>query len=165
MRTDDDNVIDPVCGMHVKRHQLQVDYLQMEFAFCSEQCRERFLANPRLYVGTPGKKSIGQTGQEFIKRRRMKLQEALPEGGEEKLHAALCAMMGIKQVIFKGTEWEITYDLLQATAEQIERTILHTGAELGGTWSDKLRRAFVHYLEETALQNLEHTSGGHCHHH
>ena len=46
MHSDDVTVIDPVCGMQVKSTQLALEYMQMHFAFCSEQCRERFLANP-----------------------------------------------------------------------------------------------------------------------
>lgn len=44
----------PVCGMEVHRHQLELEYRGMHFAFCSEQCRERFETDPHLYVGYPG---------------------------------------------------------------------------------------------------------------
>lgn len=158
-----DTVIDPVCGMCVKRDQLPFEYLHMQFSFCSEQCRERFMANPGLYVGKPGMKSVGQTGHEVLKRRSIQLTEALPSEMAATLHDALCAMMGIKEVEYTGTRWAITYDLLQATAEQIERTITKTGAGLDQAWVEKFRRAFVHCLEETELQSLEHTGGGHSH--
>jgi YHS domain-containing protein len=165
MQSDDDTLIDPVCGMRVNAMQLALQYRQMQFAFCSEQCRERFLANPGLYVGMSGKPSLKQMGHEVIKCRRLQLEEALPAGQDEALRNTLCAMMGIKNVRFDGLRWEISYDLLQATAEQIENTITEFGVDLGGTWAEKLRRAFVHYVEETELLNLENAGGSHSHQH
>ena len=158
-------MIDPVCGMCVKSTQLPLEYMQMHFAFCSEQCRERFLANPGLYIGKPGRMSVKQMGHEVIKCRRLLLAEPLPHGADEALKQTLDAMMGIKRVNYDGKHWEISYDLLQATAEQIERTIMEFGAHLGGAWAEKLRRSFVHYVEETELQNLERAGGSHTHHH
>ena len=77
MQSDDATVIDPVCGMHVNPSQLPLEYMQMHFAFCSQQCRERFLANPGLYVGQPGKMSVKQMGHEVLKCRRLQLAEPL----------------------------------------------------------------------------------------
>lgn len=161
----DDTVIDPVCGMRVQPTQLSLEYMQMHFAFCSEQCRERFLANPGLYVGKPGKMSVKQAGREVIKCRRLQLAEPLPSGSDEALRKTLYEMMGIKGVQYNGVHWEISYDLLQATTDQIERTMTDFGVRLGGTWAVKLRRAFVHYVEETELLNLENAGGPHSHHH
>jgi len=165
MHSEDDTVIDPVCGMRVKPTQLPLEYMQMQFAFCSEQCRERFLANPGLYVGKPGKMSVKQMGHEVLKRRRMQLTESLPAGADEALRNSLCEMMGIKSVNYDGVCWEISYDLIQVTANQIERTISEFGVRLGGGWAERLRRAFVHYVEETELLNLENAGGSHSHHH
>jgi YHS domain-containing protein len=165
MQSDDATVIDPVCGMHVNPSQLPLEYMQMHFAFCSQQCRERFLANPGLYVGQPGKMSVKQMGHEVLKCRRLQLAEPLPAGTDEALKDTLCAMMGIKSVNYDGVHWEISYDLLQATASQIERTIIEFGVHLGGAWAERLRRAFVHYVEETELLNLENAGGTHSHHH
>lgn len=165
MQNTDHTVIDPVCGMQVSATQLPLEYMQMHFAFCSEQCRERFLANPGLYVGKPGAMSVKQMGHAVLKCRRLQLAEPLPVGMDEALKNNLCAMMGIKSVNYDGVRWEISYDLLQATADQIERTITEFGVRLGGTWAEKLRRAFVHYVEETELLNLENAAGSHAHHH
>lgn len=165
MQREDDMLIDPVCGMRVKSTHLALDYMQMRFAFCSEQCRERFLANPGLYVGKPGKMAVKQMGQEVIKCRLLQLAEPLPHGADEALKQTLFTMMGIKSVNYDGVRWEISYDLLQATAEQIERTISEFGVRLGGAWAEKLRRAFVHYVEETELLNLEDAGDSPTHHH
>ena len=59
----------------------------------------------------------------------------------------------------------ITYDLLEATAEQIESTILAAGAQLGGGWTERLRRALVHYTEDCEAANMEVSDRGLHHHH
>ena len=41
----------PVCHMTVEADHLALVYQDMHFAFCSAQCRERFSANPHLYIG------------------------------------------------------------------------------------------------------------------
>lgn len=167
MNYDAEKVKDPVCGMMVDSQQLAVEYLQMRFAFCSEHCRERFLANPGLYIGRPGEKAPKQEGREIIKRRRIHFAASLPPGMDKILQDTLCAMMGVKEVIVTGDGLEITYDLLQATAEQIEASIVTFGVRLGEAWSDRLRRAWVHFEEETIVDSMEVThSGGHggsCH--
>lgn len=48
---------DPVCGMIVEVHKIETVYSGVHYAFCSAQCRERFLANPHLYTGYPGHKA------------------------------------------------------------------------------------------------------------
>ena len=63
--------------------------------------------------------------------------------------------MGIKSVQVNGDEIEITYDLLQATAEQIETKMAEIEVQLGEVWSQQLRRAFVHYEEELEVGSLE----------
>ncbi len=50
------NAEDPVCHMEVPTTSHACEYEGIQYAFCSEQCRERFLANPRLYIGLPGHK-------------------------------------------------------------------------------------------------------------
>lgn len=53
MDADERKVQDPVCNMMVDPDQLAVAHLGMHFAFCSEQCRQRFLNNPDLYIVEP----------------------------------------------------------------------------------------------------------------
>jgi len=169
VKQSEENVKDPVCGMMVNPHQWAIEYLQLHYAFCSEQCRERFLANPGLYVGNPGEKSPKQEGREVIKRRRICFTESLPSGMEKALQESLNAMMGVKKVTFTEDCLEITYDLLQATARQIEAAIVTIGAQLGEGWSDRLRRAWVHFEEDTLIEDMEVPPsrgpghGGSCH--
>lgn len=149
------SVKDVVCGMEVNPHQYETHYLQMQFAFCSEQCRDRFVANPNLYIGRPGHPAPKQQGEEIIKRRRLRLAADVDEDKAVLISQALKAMMGIKSIEIEGSRVDITYDLLQATSEQIEARLIGVGARLGEEWSDRLRRAFVHYEEECEVGNLE----------
>ncbi len=164
-----EKVKDPVCQMLVAPDQYAITYLGMDFAFCSQQCKERFLANPRLYIGVPGEKAPKQAGQEVIKRRRLRLETPLSDAGAQQVSQQLRAMMGVYSVDIDANELIITYDLLQATAGQIEASLQQAGARLGEGWGEKLRRAFVHYLEETEVATLEVRpephghSGGHHH--
>lgn len=146
---------DPVCGMTVDAQKIVVKYLGIHYVFCSEQCRERFTANPHLYVGLPGCKAPKQEGMEVIKRRRLHLASRLTSGQAGMLTQTLEAMMGIKKILAGGDRVEITYDLLLTTAEQIEIKMAEIGVQLGEGWADRLHRAFVHYEEEHEAGNLE----------
>ncbi len=149
-------VKDPVCGMDVAPAQFETIYEGLRYAFCSEQCRQRFVANPHLYVGVPGEKAPGQKGVELFKRRRFQLDAPLAAQDAAVLTEALGAMMGVKTVeIEDGNTVTLTYDLIQATAEQLEAKMAEVGAKLGAGWAERLRRGFVHYMEETEVGNLE----------
>ena len=50
---------------------------------------------------------------------------------------------------------DISYDLLQATAAQLERRITQLDAPLSDGWGDKLLREFIHYVEKGELDDLE----------
>jgi YHS domain-containing protein len=148
-------VKDPVCGMQVEAHMHGIEYQQSRYAFCSDQCRDRFLANPHLYIGFPGQKAPKQEGLEVLKKRRLHVARSLSPSQSDSLIGALQAMMGIKFVAVDGDKIEITYDLLQVTAEQIETKIAEIGLQLGEGWTEQLHRAFVHYEEELEVGNLE----------
>lgn len=125
------------------------------YAFCSAQCRDRFLANPHLYIGHSGLKAPKQEGLEVLKQRRLHVARRLSPSQADSLIEALQAMMGIKSVTVDGDKIEIAYDLLQVTAEQIETKIAEIGLLLGEGWTEQLSRAFVHYEEELEVENLE----------
>lgn len=156
-------VKDPVCGMEVAPAQLETVYEGLHYAFCSEQCRQRFAANPHLYIGVPGEKAARQKGVELFKRRRFQLDTPLAAQDAEILAKELGAMMGVKAIeIEDGNTVAITYDLIQATADQLEAKMAEVGAKLGAGWAERLRRGFVHYMEECEVGNLEvHPHPGH----
>ena len=120
----------------------------------SPQCRERFVANPHLYIGVPGHKAPKQEGKAVMKQRRFRTEIALSVEGADLLRQELCAMMGVAAVTVDGNEVCITYDLLQATAAQIEARMAEVGVQMGEAWPERLRRAFVHYLEECEVDSL-----------
>lgn len=64
------SVKDPVCHMEVPSGSFAIEYEGIPHAFCSEQCKARFLKNPHLYVGFPGHKAPAQQGIEIIKSHR-----------------------------------------------------------------------------------------------
>lgn len=156
-------VKDPVCGMEVAQAQFETVYEGIRYAFCSEQCQQRFLANPHLYVGVPGEKAAAQQGVALLKRRRFQLDAPLAAQDAAILTEEVRAMMGVKAIeIEGGNTVTLTYDLIQATAEQLEAKMAEVGARLGAGWAERLRRGFVHYMEECEVGNLEvHPHPGH----
>ena len=159
-------VKDPVCGMEVAPAQFETIFEGLHYAFCSEQCRQRFATNPHLYIGVPGEKAARQKGEELLKRRRFQLDTPLAAENAATLTEALGAMMGVKAVEIDGNTVALTYDLIQVTAEQLEAKMGEVGARLGAGWAERLRRGFVHYMEECEVGNLEvHSPPGYGHGH
>ncbi|MDX8386643.1 MAG: YHS domain-containing protein [Gallionella sp.] len=156
---------DAVCEMQVDEGKNQFTYLGVAYSFCSEQCRERFQENPHLYIGVPGQKAPKQKGLSVIKQRRMFLAQPLTPSQAKTLSEVVQAMMGIQSITVEGDSVVIVYDLLQATAEQIEEKLAEIGVQLGGGLGDSLRRAFVHYKEECEVGNLEVQNKKHGHRH
>jgi YHS domain-containing protein len=163
MKRNKEMVKDPVCGMMVPEHMNAIEYQGMHFAFCTEQCKERFLANPRLYIGGPGQPAPMLQAKEILKCRRMLLSEPLSREQADRLNEWMQTLMGIYEVDVSGRELSITYDLMMVTAEQIEAKLLEAGMSLGGGWGERLRRAFIHYVEENEVANLEVLQESHVH--
>lgn len=151
--------------MLVDPEQNAITYQGMHFAFCSEQCKERFLANPHLYIGKPGEPAPKQFGQQAIKRRRIRLDAPLSDPEAREIAEQLLAMMGVYAVDIATDELSITYDLLEVTSAQLEAALQKAGARLGQGWGERLQRAFVQYLEETEVASREVQTGHRGHHH
>lgn len=164
MTSEAEKVKDPVCEMWVDPEKNRIEFEGLHFAFCSNQCRERFLANPHLYIGSPGTRAPKQLGEKVFKHRRLKLAGPVSPTQADTLAAAIRKMMGIKHIAIDGDSVDIIYDLLEATEAQIEIELQQAGAALGDNWAERLRRAFVNYLEETQVDSLE-VQAGHRHHH
>lgn len=140
----------PVCGMKADIEVFSVEHHKMFFYFCSEQCRETFVAHPSLYSA-----KLGQERSEILKRRTMSLAEPLDKEATELLISYLMKMMGVKKVTVEADKVHISYDLLQATESQIETALVEIGVQLGSSWMERLRRAWVHDCEEIELDNLD----------
>ena len=156
-------VKDPVCRMEVAATSFATEYAGIAYAFCSAQCKERFLANPQLYIGFPGHKAPAQKGRKIIKQRRLLLSVPLDAMQAEQVKRALLEMMGIHKVCIEGDKLEVQYDLMQVTTEQIADKLALIGADLGGGWMDRLKLAFINYLEETEMSGLEVENKKGCH--
>lgn len=154
---------DPVCEMMVDPHNIEIVYQQMHFAFCSEQCKERFLVNPHLYIGYPGEKAPKQAGKKVIKRHRIRLDHTLTANEATIVYGALNSLMGIKELLVMNNTIDISYDLLQTTLQQIEDELMTIGVELGGDWVNRLRRSLLHKSEKLQLDSMEIAPP--CHHH
>ncbi|OGS97830.1 MAG: hypothetical protein A3F73_07135 [Gallionellales bacterium RIFCSPLOWO2_12_FULL_59_22] len=146
---------DPVCHMQVSSTSFATEYAGRCYAFCSAQCRERFLATPRVYIGFPGNPAAAQEGKKSIKRRRLLLSAPLDAGQAEQAKCALLELMGVQEIVIEGGRIEIRYDLIQVTAEQIEEKLALIGADLGDDWIDRLKMAFIHNLEEIEISSLQ----------
>ncbi|MFQ5668857.1 MAG: YHS domain-containing protein, partial [Candidatus Binatia bacterium] len=118
-----DKVRDPVCGMALERPGHALTYQGMHFAFCSEQCKARFLAHPHLYVGYPGQPAPNQEGQVLLKRRRLRLAQALSAEGAALVEELLGKLMGVRTVTASGAMIEVIYDLLQVSLEDLETVL------------------------------------------
>ena len=156
-------VKDYVCHMQVPFTSFATEYAGSHYAFCSAQCKERFLANPHLYIGFPGHKAPAQEGKEVIKRHRFLLSVPLDAIQAEQVKRALLEMMGMHEVFIEGDKIEIQYDLMQVTAEQIADKLALIGADLGGGWIDRLKLAFINNLEEIEISSLEVENKKCCH--
>lgn len=156
-------VEDYVCHMQVPSTSFPTEYAGSHYAFCSEQCRERFLANPRVYVGYPGKKAPGQEGRQIIKRHRLTLSAPLDAVQAEQVKQALCEMMGVNEVQADKNKIEVEYDLMQATLEQISAKLASVGAELGGGWVERIKLALINNMEEVEISGMQVDNKKCCH--
>jgi YHS domain-containing protein len=156
-------VKDPVCGMVVGEHKVEMTYAGVHYSFCSNQCRERFESNPHLYIGHPGHKAPKQKGIQLVKRRCFKLEQSLSILDAKVLAKELSNMMGIRNINIDGMDIDVTYDLMEVTAEQIEDQMVEIGVKLGEEWSQRLRRGFIHLLEETEVSSMEEAPQMHKH--
>jgi len=166
MNAPNDRIRDPVCLMWVDPQDHPLEHRGIHYAFCSEQCRERFLGSPGLYVSSAGYHAAAkQQGRQAARRRRWQLRRLPSDTKAEALHAALNAMMGIDGVHIAGPLVEVEYDLLQATAAQIEDCIESQGLRLRGSPWQRLCRGWVHYMEDTQVANMADRTGHSGHHH
>lgn len=157
---------DVVCGMDIKTDDISLDYQGCHYVFCSNQCLERFQLNPHLYIGYPGNEAPKHAGVVVLKKRRLKLAEPFPQEVSGPFIEYIADMMGIHSIKIKGNCIEIVYDLLQATESQIEEKITEAGIMLGDDLTERIRRAFAHFAEETEVESLEAIPGpGGGHHH
>lgn len=151
----------PVCEMEVRDSEFTLDFLGIDYQFCTAQCLRKFEQRPHLYVGSPTYgKSEKQLGQESNKARKIKLVKPLTKGGVTQLVNELRALMGVKKVEVTNDEVFVVYDLLQVSLKDIEDVIIRFHGCLQETFTERVRKSFIHYSEECELDNLAHQSRG-----
>ncbi len=138
----------PVCGMRTDPDSIALEHRHMRFAFCSEECRERFQSSPDRFIGTSSRDPT--PAREEVRRRRLRLGQRLTPSQGETLRELLEGMMGVRAVHSRGDRLEITYDRLQASPDRLEAELAEAGERLGPGWAEPLRRAFIHFEEEVA---------------
>ncbi|TSA48947.1 MAG: YHS domain-containing protein [Nitrosomonadales bacterium] len=168
---------DPVCSMMVGEWENQIVYRGIGYAFCSQQCRERFISAPLLYVARRGLLAPKQNAMVVIKRRHLSPSLPLTQVHFLELRGALLSMMGVMTVqsvertagakpgaqrggnrsstTMRIDAVAITYDLFQATSEQLERKCAELNVVPSNRWGEKLQRDFIHYLEKCELEDLQ----------
>jgi len=152
--------------MDININDIAYEYQNLKIFFCSNQCQERFITNPHLYIGHSGIAAAKQRGDHIIKKRIIKLDQPVPDEIAELITTGLCDMMGIKEINIDGENISISYDLLEVTAKQIETKIGLMGEYIKDNWVEHLKLAFVHYIEETEIDNLvQDTYSPHGHRH
>ncbi len=139
----------PVCSMKVNPDVPAAEHHKIYYHFCSVQCQETFSARPSFYIKIPALER-----EERLKKRTIRLAKAPDEAGVVLLASCLSDMMGVKEVAVEGEKIQITYDLLQVTEAQIEKTLDEIGVQLGDGWLERLRRGWVNESEEVELDNL-----------
>ncbi len=148
----------PVCGMVSTDSNITKIYSGVSYHLCSQQCQQNFTKQPTLYLGIHAEKYKRKS---IVKKRTFTLDSPLLDAEVETLEPLISAMMGVRKVQISGAAVSVSYDLLEATAEQVEKTIEQAGNKLGNGWSARLKRGWVHYTEETELDNLA-TDGAAC---
>ena len=146
---------DPVCGMSVHSDTHTHTYGNIHYAFCSDQCVQRFKENPRLYIGVAGKLSVKQQGLSVDKQRLIQLEKIPSAIQSDLIIEKISSLMGVHRVTIEGNKLTVEYDLLQATNAQIEAVIKSLGVALGKSWAQKIRRTMVDILEENQCSALE----------
>jgi len=165
---------DPVCGMMVDDDRYQSIHENVRYVFCCLQCVERFVEHPRLYVTVDGRPPVGRTSR--TRRRRWTFSRPLAAAEAHEMVVQLRSMMGVRGVrLLDGEDGrdaiarkrlageavrvqtdtvEVTYDLFEATAGQVERRIVEVGLSFSDGTGEKLKRDFIRYVESCELTDL-----------
>jgi len=141
----------PVCTMAVAESTITASYLSLSYRFCSGQCRQNFLVHPTLYIGMRADK---QHRPQRLKKRSFSLDTPPSDQERQAIVETLSALMGVRAVSLDGKRLSISYDLLEATAQQIETALLQIDGALDQGWLQRLKRGWINYSEETELDNL-----------
>ncbi len=155
----------PVCGMKATHEDLWRTHLGIKHYFCAQQCVDRFIAHPGLYTGHPKTgPSEKQKGRVQIKRHKILFSEPISTQSMAEISEAVRVMMGVKSLNAHREAFYVTYDLMEVSLEDIEKTIELTLGKIHSPMIEQVKRGWIHYTEECELENLAHPSKeGGCH--
>lgn len=145
----------PVCHMTVESPTFEATYRDINYWYCSEQCKTRFLSNPGLYVGRPGEKSPKQQGVQVLKKRRIKLEHPVSSTTKTNTLMVLYKIMGVKRVKLNKKDLVIEYDLLETTEKYIIDALLTSDLAVDDGFVERVKRTFIDFTEETQIAALE----------
>lgn len=147
----------PVCGMKAVHDDLWRTHLGIKRYCCSQQCVDRFIAHPGLYCGNPKTgPSEKQQGRMEIKRHQIIFYKAMPTESIVAISEAVGSMMGVKMLNVHREAVYVTYDLMVVSLEDIEWMIEGVLGQLYSPMVDRIKRGWIHCIEECELENLAH---------
>lgn len=155
----------PVCGMKVVHEELWRTHFGVKQYLCSQQCVDRFVAHTGLYCGHPKTEpSEKQKGRVQIKRHKILFSEPISTQSMAEISEAVRVMMGVKSLKAHREAIYVTYDLMEVSLEDIEKTIERILGKIHSPVIEHVKRGWIHYTEECELANLEHHEKGGGHH-
>lgn len=149
---------DPVCGVEVGLADalLSTSFHGLDYHFCSEECRRRFIHSPALYAGP----NVAVNRHLMPKKRRLKF---LPVEAEnlKKTCEMLHQMKGVMQVSMGEGYVLLEYDLQQVSLVQIEDLLQATGLRLKNGLHG-IQRSLWRFTEQNERDNAADTRNGAC---
>jgi hypothetical protein len=64
--------------------------------------------------------------------------------------------MGVVAVNIGSNEIKVKYDLIQIDLSKVEEVIISEISQTDTKITNSIRRAYIHYIEECEIENLEH---------
>lgn len=155
----------PVCKMKAVQDDLWRTHLGIKHFFCSQQCVDRFIALSGLYTGHPKTgPAEKQKGRIQIKRHKISFSEPISAQSMAEIQEAVRVMMGVKSLNAHREAIFVTYDLMEVSLEDIEKTVERILGKIDSPMIEHVKRGWIHYTEECELENLAHPSrDGGCH--
>jgi len=97
-----------------------------------------------------------------MKKRRLRLARAQSSRNAVGLAKRLRTQQGVKSVVVEDHFVFVDYDLMQISEQRIEQEIIASGEKLADYMLEKLRRSWIHYIEDTELENSKITHSACC---
>jgi YHS domain-containing protein len=117
-----DMVVDPVCGMEMKKSEAKVtyEYMGKTFYFCSEECKEKFI------------KMHEKHKEMNIEKEKMEMRHKEMMEHEKYQHSTCCLMCGLESakdlnVLIEKNEDGVTVKITSKDAETVKK--IHQNAE------------------------------------